>query len=328
MRDSQKLERAVSPLQGLQGIHKKTLNMRKLGHCFGSPEDKEIWEKLQPYLEEEHPCIICESNKFESWAKEVYLEAKRCLKCGMISVNPHLSIEGLNELYSEYFAYRQDDIVKKHQRDVTYLIDRDWVSLFVRGGKVLDVGCSGGFFLSKFSPEKWDRLGVEIDAVAAEYAISNFGIPVRVGDLFVLDFEGRFDLVMLRGVIEHLHDPINVLEKCCQLLKPGGFLFITATPAGDSFAFEVYREKWGLFTPLEHIHFFSVTLLDSVLNTYEMTLLSHHYQYEETPYADPPKDYKKIQNDIVLIMNGQRELIFNSVPFPGSMITALWRKAS
>ncbi|NQT81287.1 MAG: class I SAM-dependent methyltransferase [Candidatus Aminicenantes bacterium] len=300
--------------------------MRKLGHYFGSPEDKALWENLRPYLEEEHPCIICESNKFESWAKEVYLEAKRCLKCGMISVNPHLSIEGLNKLYSEYFAYRQDDIVKKQQRDITYLIDRDWVCLFIREGKVLDVGCSGGFFLSKFSPENWNRFGVEIASDAAEYAMSNFGIPVRVGDIVELDFVERFDLVMLRGVIEHFRDPISVLEKCCKLLKPGGYLFITATPAGASFAFEVYREKWGLFTPLEHIHFFSVKLLSRILNAYEMSLISHHYQYEETPYANPPQDYKKIQQDIVLVMQGDRDKIAGSVPFPGSMITALWEK--
>ena len=293
---------------------------------FGAPEDKTLWENLRPYLEEEHPCIICGSNELESWAKEDYLEAKRCLKCGMISANPHFSEEGLNELYSEYFAYRQDDLSKKQQRDITYLIDRDWVSLFVKGGKVLDVGCSGGFFLSKFSPENWDRFGVEIASDAAEYAISNFDIPVRVGDIVDLDFVERFDLVMLRGVIEHFHDPISVLEKCCQLLKLGGYLFITATPAGDSFAFDVYREKWGLFTPLEHIHFFSVKLLSRVLNDCGMRLISHHYQYEETPYANSFQDYKKIQQDIVLVMEGHRNMISGSVPFPGSMITALWEK--
>ena len=294
--------------------------------CFGAPEDKALWEGLQPYLEEEHPCIICGNDKFSSWAKEVYLEAKQCLECGMISVNPHFSEEGLNELYSGYFAYRQDDLIKKQQRDITYLIDRDWVSLFVRGGKVLDVGCSGGFFLSKFSPGNWDRFGVEIASDAAEYAMSNFGIPVRVGDIVALDFAERFDLVMLRGVIEHFCDPISVLEKCCKLLKPGGFLFITATPAGDSFAFEVYREKWGLFTPLEHIHFFSVKLLSRVLNNYGMRLVSYHYQYEETPYANAPEDFSEIKKDICLALKGQRDKIKNSVPFPGSMITALWQK--
>lgn len=295
---------------------------------FGAPEDKALWKGLQLYLEEEHPCIICGNDKFSSWAKEFYLEAKQCLGCGMISVNPHFREEGLSKLYSEYFSYRQNDVVKKQQRDITYIIDRDWVSLFVNGGKVLDVGCSGGFFLNKFFPKNWDRFGVEIAADAAEYAKNNFNIPVRVGNIVELEFDQQFDLLMLRGVIEHFRDPISVLEKCCQLLKPGGYLFITATPAGDSFAFEVYREKWGLFTPLEHIHFFSVKLLSRVLKDYGMRLVSYHYQYEETPYANPPEDFSKIKKDICLAFEGQRDKIKRSVPFPGSMITALWQKIS
>lgn len=305
-------------------MHKTEQELYLATHSDNAP----LWEKLYPYLGEEHPCIVCGSRKLEPWARRNYLEAKQCLKCNMISVNPHLSEEGLNEFYSDYFAYRQDDHVKKRQRDVVYLIDRDWVSLFVKGGKVLDIGCSGGFFLSKFSPERWERYGVEIAPDAAEYARSNFGIPVRVGNIVELDFDERFNLVMLRGVIEHFRDPISVLNKCCQLLAPGGFLFITATPAGDSFAFEVYRGKWRLFTPLEHIHFFPVRLLSRLLSAYGMRLVSYHYQYEETPYANPPEDFKKIQRDIVLVMQGRRSEIVGSVPFPGSMITALWEKAS
>lgn len=260
------------------------------------------------------------------WATQGYLKAKRCSQCGMISVNPHFSPEGLNEFYSSYFTGRQEDRVKKRLRDKAYVIDRDWVSLFVKGGKVLDVGCSGGFFLNKFSPDSWDRFGVENVSDAAKYAMKNFNIPVRVGNIAEMEFNQKFDLVMLRGVIEHFHDPIGGLKKCVQILKPSGYLFITATPAGDSFAFDVYREKWSLFTPLEHIHFFSVELLSRVLKDFGMRLLSHHYQYAETPYAAPERDYKKIQNDIVLAARGDRKKLTGSGPFPGSMITALWKK--
>jgi hypothetical protein len=130
---------------------------------------------------------------------------------------------------------------------------------------------------------------------------------------------------MMRGTIEHMHDPIATLEKCCQLLNPNGFLFITATPAGDSFAFDVYREKWRLFTPLEHIHFFSVNLLTRVLEKYGLKLISFNYQYEETPYANQKHDFKQIKNDISLIQRNRREDISSSVPFPGSMLTALWQ---
>jgi len=58
---------------------------------YDSCENKKLWEKMYPYLEKEHPCIICGNNKFELWAKKNYLVAKRCVACNMISVNPHFS---------------------------------------------------------------------------------------------------------------------------------------------------------------------------------------------------------------------------------------------
>ena len=293
---------------------------------FGAPEDKALWDKLETYLEPQHPCLICGGNDFELWAKQEYLEAKRCKACSMISVNPHFSEDGLTLLYSKYFAYRQEDQLLKQQRDITYVIDRDWITTFVPAGRVLDVGCSGGFFLSKVPADRWERYGVEIAADAAEFARTEFGLAVQAGNILELDFDAPFDLVMLRGVVEHFNYPRSVLEKCCQLVKPGGHLFITASPAGDSFAFSVYRDKWRLFTPLEHIHFFTVKLLSQLLAEFGMVPVAHHYQYEETPYANPTEDFSQIQQDIIAIAQGKKDEIKSSVPFPGSMLTAVWRK--
>jgi len=55
-------------------------------------------------------------------------------------------------------------------------------------------------------------------------------------------------------------------------------------------------------------------------------LIDSHYQYQETPYANPQKDFKKIREDIVLITSGNGDQIKTSVPFPGSMLTAVWQK--
>jgi len=117
------------------------------------------------------------------------------------------------------------------------------------------------------------------------------------------------------------------LKKCSEILKPGGILFITATPSGNSFAFNVYRHKWRLFTPYEHIHFFTVDLLSKVLNDMNMELLARHYQYEETPYANYENDFNKIIRDIEKIkLEGGLNNVELSAPFPGSMLTAAWTK--
>ena len=282
--------------------------------------------ELKKYLGELRSCIICNGKNLEAWAKLDYLEAKKCKDCGMISVNPHLNDEGLSKVYQDYFTHRLDEKELFEKRKIMYKIDHDWITKFINHGKMLDVGCSGGQFLSVFDPKKWKRQGVEIDKDAAEFAKTEYDIPVSIGYFPEISFEEKFDLIVIRGVIEHFSDPISVLKKCSEVLKPNGFLFITATPVGNSFAFDVYREKWHLFTPLAHIHFFTVDLLSQVLKTFGMSLIDQHYQYEETPYANPEKDFAKIQEDIVLISQGKQDQIKQSVTFSGSMMTAVWQK--
>jgi len=288
--------------------------------------EKIIWDRLKPYLEEEHPCIICSKGEFSSWAQEQYLEAKLCNNCGMISTNPHFSEKGLEIFYSEYLPNRLKNRQLMEQREEAYIIDRDWVSNFINGGEVLDIGCSGGFFLSKFSSSLWDREGIEIGANNATYAQDNYGIHVYTGMVTSIKFPKCYDLVMMRGVIEHLRDPIDVLKKCYKIVKPGGYLYITAMPTGDCFAFYIYREKWRQFTPLEHIHFFSRKLMTRIVEEIGFRFICHHYQYDETPYANPREDYDKMKKDINLISNGRKEDISISPPFPGTMLTVLYQK--
>lgn len=283
---------------------------------------------LKNYLGELKPCIICNGNNLIKFANIDYLEAKKCLDCGMISVNPHLNKQGLSIIYKNYFNKRlsEDQKTLFEKRKIMYKLDHDWITKFIDSGKILDVGSSGGQFLSLFDSTKWERLGVEIDEDAAQFAESEFDIPIKIGYLPEINFEEKFDLIVIRGVIEHFSDPISVLKKCTDILNPNGFLFITATPVGNSFAFDVYREKWHLFDPLAHIHFFSVDLLSKVLKKYDMSLIEQHYQYLETPYANPDDDFAKIQRDIILISKNKKNEIKNSVPFPGSMMTAVWQK--
>jgi SAM-dependent methyltransferase len=45
-------------------------------------------------------------------------------------------------------------------------------------------------------------------------------------DLFSVDIQSNFDLVFSSGLVEHFDDPIAILDKHHQMLRPGGLLFI------------------------------------------------------------------------------------------------------
>jgi len=286
----------------------------------------DIWNELEKFISDQYSCIVCSSDSFSLWAKQNYLEAKKCKKCGMISVNPHLSKEGLDFFYKNYLKNRLEDKLLSKQRESAYIIDKNWLEIFIDTGKILDVGCSGGFFLNKFDPKKWIRKGIEITNESKKFAKENFNIDVLVGNFIDLNIEETFDVITFRGVIEHFSDPVTCLKKAVSILKKNAYLFISATPNGSSFGFYVYREKWRLFTPLEHIHFFSIKHLDSILSKMNMKLVTWHYQYEETPYANIENDYDKMIDDIILTKSDRKDEIQLSNAFPGNMLTAIWRK--
>ena len=283
---------------------------------------------MKKYMDiEVKPCIICGEENFNIFAKKSYLTALECEKCGMISVNPYFTNIGLEVLYTKYLSGRLLDIELEDKRKTMYDLDRDWILNYIQRGHILDIGSSAGYFLSRFDSNSFVRHGVEFASECKTKAKELFNIPIRIGNVVEMDFDIKYDLVILRGVIEHFIDPNSVIEKISKIMNKGGLLYITATPNGQSFAFDVYREKWKLFST-DHVHFFSVNHLDSLIAEKGFNLVSSYYPYEDTPYANIKNDFNKIRKDIGLIESGDRSLVESSTPFPGSMISAVWRFVS
>jgi O-antigen biosynthesis protein len=105
------------------------------------------------------------------------------------------------------------------------------VRLVGRGKRVLDVGCANGYLAEVLVGNGCTVSGVEFDPAAAEEARRHLEQLV-VGDLEQLDLveafgEGRFDVVVMGDVLEHLRDPLPVLRSTRRLLAPGGYVVIS-----------------------------------------------------------------------------------------------------
>jgi SAM-dependent methyltransferase len=75
---------------------------------------------------------------------------------------------------------------------------------------------------------------------------------------------GVFDVITMSHVIEHVHEPIQVLEACYRLLKPGGQLWIE-TPNISSLGRSRFQHNWrGLETP-RHLVLFNRRSLHQAL---------------------------------------------------------------
>ncbi len=187
------------------------------------------------------------------------------------------------------------------QRSEQYALDSHVLKKFVNEGKLLDVGCNGGFFLSELG-EGFERYGTELDPTAVNYARENyksFASNIEQGTIEDTNFENEyFDVITMRGVIEHVSDPNESFHHVERLLKKGGYFFVCATPNGESYCADLYRENWNLFHPVQHLWHFSPKNLDIMAARYNLKLIWSETQYLGTPYADPRNDLIKITEKI------------------------------
>lgn len=282
------------------------------------------YREIRKYLGKIRKCSVCGNNstkrKKSIWARDKYFKAIKCEKCNFISIDPCITEEGLNYYYQSNMDRRL--IVKKKMklRDIQYFNDRDYVNKYVKEGSILDVGCGGGYFLSKFS-NKFKKTGLDIDKRSAEIGSRKFKIKIINSNLGQDKIKEKFDLIIFRGVIEHMYDPKKSINRAYKLLKKNGYLYFCATPNASSFTAWLYRSKWNLWHPVQHINIFSTDTLWRLCGKKRFEKIDEKYEYLETPYSNPDKDYKSIKNYIV-----KRNSLKISPPFWGSMLSLVLKK--
>lgn len=146
---------------------------------------------------------------------------------------------------------------------------RDWAAGLVMylpaaaRGRLLDIGCGNGTFLASMRERGWEVLGVEPDPEASRLARERYGLEVVTDTL-----EGAAlpvssaDAITLNHVIEHVPDPVALLEECCRLLQPGGKL-VAVTPNVESLGHRLFGARWPHLDPPRHLHLFSQRTLQA-----------------------------------------------------------------
>jgi tRNA (mo5U34)-methyltransferase len=98
----------------------------------------------------------------------------------------------------------------------------------LRGKRVLDIGCSDGFFA--FECERRGAAVVGLDNYSSPYIDSPSGFNIAkellgsrvelvLGDFLTFDLQslGQFDLVLFLGVLYHLRDPLLAIERLASI---------------------------------------------------------------------------------------------------------------
>ena len=114
--------------------------------------------------------------------------------------------------------------------------------------RLLDVGCGPGLLLDEARRRAYDVLGLELSTASVRHARDELGLPVESQALADYGANGGFDVIVLADVIEHLDDVPAGLDRCRELLAPGGTLCVV-TPDPSSRTARLVGGGWWGYVP-------------------------------------------------------------------------------
>jgi SAM-dependent methyltransferase len=177
-----------------------------------------------------------------------------CRSCGFRFADPPPSAD-LVALYSNLVDPEYSEGSEGRIRPFRRILAR-CAKLFPAAKRLLDVGAGTGLLCLAARDQGLDPVGVEPSGWAVEIARARHGVEVLQGTFPHPALAGReFDIITLIDVIEHVTDPLGLLSRIREALRPGGIAAIT-TPDSRSLAAGMMGRKWWHYR-VAHVCFFS-----------------------------------------------------------------------
>lgn len=173
----------------------------------------------------------------------------KCCDCGLVRLDKFVTDE--DDSFYEKSGMWQSNDMDSGVRQARIAAEADdvrrakFVRNYVRNNSVIDFGCGSGGFLHNIMDIASSVAGIELEREKREF-LKNEGITCYES-IDVLPDE-KFDVITLFHVLEHLPDPVAILDKLKSHLNDGGKIIIE-TPNADDALLSLYdSEEFADFT--------------------------------------------------------------------------------
>jgi SAM-dependent methyltransferase len=147
---------------------------------------------------------------------------------------------------------------------------------FSKTGNFLDIGCGNGAYLHVMAKRGWKVCGVEPSSAGASEA-NTAGFDVFHGTLLEAHYpSSSFDYVRCNHSLEHMPNPVEVLQDIHRILRPGGKLCI-GIPNTDSFTFRLFGRYWWYLCAPVHTYNYSAKTITRLLQNADYEIEKVHY---------------------------------------------------
>ena len=121
--------------------------------------------------------------------------------------------------------------------------------------RLLDVGAGLGVFPAAMREAGWDAIALEPDARTVDHLRTVAKVEALMDDFLKLNPAqvGRFDAISFNKVLEHVEDPVTLLQAASGFLTPHGFVYVEvpdiAAAADGPGREEFFVEHHHVFSP-------------------------------------------------------------------------------
>jgi SAM-dependent methyltransferase len=228
-------------------------------------------------------CLICAGSETEAYytnvpdrftMAEIYTEVQ-CRNCGFVYLSPRPAENEKSKFYDleDYHPHRlsQTSLFDKLYhlvRKINSKNKRKLIQTFMKSGRLLDIGCGTGDFLLEMQVHDWSAHGLETAPQAREIAVGK-DFPVS-DELWKI--EGRFDIITLWHVLEHVHRVGDLFDNIKRLLANDGYLLLAA-PNRQSVDARYYARYWVALDAPRHLYHFRPEDIEKLLIHYGLEII-------------------------------------------------------
>src|ERR1700704_2544289 len=165
-------------------------------------------------------CNVCRSDRIQSVDAE--FNFCRCDSCGYVFDSPRPSTVEVAAFYSQPAKYNSW-LKEEAARDALWKRRLKKLSRHSAQGSLLDIGAGIGQFLHYARSQFTAVSGTEVSESAVRIAKEKYGFDLHMGQAEEIDLPpASFRNITLFHVLEHVPDPMRLMDRCRELLQPQG----------------------------------------------------------------------------------------------------------
>jgi len=139
-------------------------------------------------------------------------------------------IINMDKVYSAYMGDLGDNFMFSTKKRFA------WLASNIKGGDILDIGCSQGILPILLAREGYKVLGIDTNKDAIQFSqnlklkesyFTQQNVVFKNVDYLKTTVNQKFDTIILTEVLEHLYYPEKIIQKLPENLKPNGRILIT-----------------------------------------------------------------------------------------------------